>query len=217
MTWNRYLKWKEPVNAWTHALTALAGVVGLVFLIVFTAQSPGKLASMIIYGASVIVLFAASAIYHAVHTTPKKELLLKKIDHISIFLLIAGTYTPVLAFGLTGAWRITMLALVWGIAMLGILMKVFFINVPRSWSTVLYVALGWIAVIPFVKLVHAYPPGAMWFMIGGGIAYTIGAVIYATKKPDPFPGKFGFHEIFHLWVTAGSALHFVMILRYIAL
>ncbi|TCP53347.1 hemolysin III [Tumebacillus sp. BK434] len=212
-----FLRFREPVNTWTHLLTCLAAVAGLVLLIVWSRESAAKVSVMVIYGLSLIVLFMASAVYHAVRSTPEKILALKKFDHMAIYLLIAGTYTPVFAFGLDGSWRITMLAVVWALALAGMAMKLFFINAPRYLSTLLYVGLGWIAVVPFVKLVETLPTGAIWLMFAGGVAYTVGAVIYATKWFDWFPGKFGFHEIFHLWVSAGATLHFLMVARYIAI
>lgn len=212
-----FLRFREPVNTWTHLVTCLAAVVGLVLLIVWSRESAAKVSVMVIYGLSLIVLFMASAVYHAVRSTPAKILALKKFDHMAIYLLIAGTYTPVFAFGLDGAWRITMLAVVWGLALAGMAMKLIFINAPRYFSTLLYVGLGWIAVVPFVKLVETLPTGAIWLMFAGGVAYTVGAVIYATKWFDWIPGKFGFHEIFHLWVSAGATLHFLMVARYIAI
>lgn len=213
----QWLRVKEPVNAWSHLLTCAAAVVGLIYLVArYSEQTAGKLSSLIIYGASMIVLYLASGLYHAIRTTPAKELWLRKFDHVSIFLLIAGTYTPVFAYGLHGAWQVTMLSVVWGLAGVGMLLKLFFMGVPRWISTLLYVALGWIAVVPFIKLVHGLPLGAILFMLLGGVAYTVGAVIYGTKKLDLVPGKFGFHEIFHMFVSAGSVLHFVMIAFFVA-
>jgi len=212
----RYLRFKEPVNTWTHLVTCLLAVVGLVFLILDTYDHGGKLAAMIVYGVSMILLFLASSLYHAVSGSESVMRRLKKFDHVSIFLLIAGTYTPVLAFGLDGAWRVTMLIVVWSLAALGMLLKIFFIGVPRAISTALYVGLGWVAVVPFVKLIDGLPAGALVLLVLGGVAYTIGAVIYQTKWFDFWPGKFGHHEIFHLFVSAGCGLHFAMVAGYIA-
>jgi len=211
----RFLRFKEPVNTWTHLITCLFAVVGLIVLLV-ESSGVGKTVAMIVYGISMIVLFLASSLYHAIYTTPKKELWLRKFDHVSIFLLIAGTYTPVFAFALDGAWRVTMLTVVWSLAAVGMILKLFFMGMPRYISTIFYVALGWIAVVPFVKMIDTMPTGAITLMVLGGVAYTIGAIIYGTKKFDFFPNRFGHHEIFHLWVSAGAVLHFFMVERYIA-
>jgi hemolysin III len=206
---------KEPVNTLTHFITFVAAIVGLVFLILLSRSTPSTLVTMTIYGVSVILLYGASSLYHWVSTTPEKELFLRKMDHCAIYLLIAGSYTPVFYFGLDGLWKGIMLACVWGLAIAGIVLKLFFMNVPRSVSTAFYLVLGWIAVIPFVQLIHTLPFGAIVLMILGGVFYSVGAIIYATKCFNFFPGKFGFHEIFHLFITAGSAVHFAMMVVYI--
>jgi len=170
---------------------------------------------MTIYGLSLILLYGASSLYHWVRTTPQKELLLKKIDHIAIYFLIAGSYTPVFYYGLEGAWRWAMLISVWSLALLGMALKIWFIHAPRYVSSAFYVSLGWIALVPFLQLIKHLPVGAVILMAVGGVLYTIGAVIYATKIFDFFPKRFGFHEIFHLFIAAGSVVHFIMILMYI--
>lgn len=206
---------KEPVNTWTHFITFLAGIIGLGLLIVLSRENSSKLITMTIYGVSVLVLFGASTLYHWIKTTPEKERLLRKLDHISIFLLIAGSYTPVFYYGLDGIWQWAMLGAIWVLAFIGIVLKVFFLDVPRSVSTAFYISLGWMALIPFFKLVQSFPLEALILMFLGGVSYTIGGVIYATKIFNFFPNKFGFHEIFHLFVSMGSVLHFVMIWRFV--
>lgn len=212
---NRFLKMKEPVNTWTHFITFLVAIVGLVFLILLSKDNVSKLVTMTIYGTSVILLYGASSLYHWVRTTPKKELILKKLDHIAIYLLIAGSYTPVFFYGLQGAWKWTMLIAVWSLAVIGAVLKIWFVQAPRYVSTSFYVTLGWIAVIPFFQLAGNLPVGAIVLMVTGGVVYTIGAIIYATQCFDFFPNRFGFHEIFHLFVMAGSAIHFAMMMIYI--
>lgn len=209
------LKMKEPVNTWTHFVTFIAAIVGLVFLIALTRENMTKLVTMTIYGVSIIVLYGASSLYHWIKTTPRKEYILRKIDHVAIYVFIAGSYTPVFYYGLEGSWRWTMLSAVWVLAFVGIAIKLAFVQTPRLISTAFYVTLGWIAVVPFVQLVDNLPLGAIVLMIAGGIAYTIGAVIYATKSFDFYPNRFGFHEIFHLFVMAGSILHFIMMVAFI--
>lgn len=206
---------KEPVNTWTHFITFLSGIVGLVFLLILSKGNPSKLVTMTIYGLSTLFLFGASSIYHWVRTTPEKELILRKIDHISIYVFIAGTYTPVFYYGLEGVWKWTMLSAIWVLSLIGISLKVWFMNAPRSVSTIFYIVLGWIALIPIGQLIENFPTEAIVLMFAGGVAYTVGAVIYATKIFDFFPNRFGFHEIFHLFVMAGSVLHFIMIMVFI--
>lgn len=205
-------KMKEPVNTLTHFVTFLAAIVGLVFLVNMAQGNVAKVVIMTIYGVSVILLFGASSLYHWLKVSPKIELWLRKLDHIAIYILIAGSYTPVFYYGLTGGWRWNMLASVWTLALIGIVMKLFFIHIPRSVYTGFYVTLGWIALVPFVQLIEHLPIGALIMMVAGGVAYTIGAVIYATKKFDLFPNKFGFHEIFHLFISAGGVTHFLMMI-----
>lgn len=211
----KLFRMKEPVSTWTHFITFIAAIVGLVFLVIMTNHNVTKLITTTIFGVSLILLYGASSLYHWVKTTPKKELILKKIDHVAIYILIAGSYTPLFFYGLDGAWRGTMLTAVWILAFIGILLKIWFINAPRYVSTAFYVTLGWIAVVPFVQLSSHLPTGAIVLMVSGGVAYTIGAIIYATKCFDFIPNKFGFHEVFHLFVMAGSASHFFMVMYFI--
>ena len=206
---------KEPVNTWTHFIPFMAAIVGLVFLILMSKNDISKLITMTIYGLSMIALYGASSVYHWVRTTPQKELILKKVDHIAIYFLIAGSYTPVFYYGLEGAWRWAMLIAVWTLAIIGMALKLWFIHAPRYVSSAFYVSLGWIALVPFLQLIKHLPMGAIILMAVGGVVYTIGAIIYATKIFDFFPKRFGFHEIFHLFIATGSIVHFFMILIYI--
>ncbi|OLN29692.1 hypothetical protein DSOL_3398 [Desulfosporosinus metallidurans] len=209
------MKMKEPVNTWTHFIPFMAAIVGLVFLILMSKNDISKLITMTIYGLSMIALYGASSVYHWVRTTPQKELILKKVDHIAIYFLIAGSYTPVFYYGLEGAWRWAMLIAVWTLATIGMALKLWFIHAPRYVSSAFYVSLGWIALVPFLQLIKHLEMGAIILMAVGGVVYTIGAIIYATKIFDFFPKRFGFHEIFHLFIAAGSIVHFIMILIYI--
>ncbi len=203
-----FLRMKEPGNTLTHFIPFLAGIVGLFFLI-GSAPSPSKMITAAIFGVSVILLYGASSLYHWIRTTPEKTLLLRKIDHIAIFFLIAGTYTPVSYFGLEGAWKWSILILVWSIVALGTFLKIFFMQMPRWISTLLYLGLGWVAIIPFAEFLRLLPMGAIILMIAGGIAYTIGGVIYGIKRFRYF------HETFHCFVALGTLLHFFMIYFFI--
>ncbi len=164
-----------------------------------------------------ILLFSASAAYHLLRATPGTERLLRRIDHAAIYLLIAGTYTPVCVSVLPGALGVTLLVAVWALAAVGVAAKAFFFDRIPSWvSTVLYVAMGWLAVVAVVPLVKALPAEGIAWLAAGGFLYTLGAVIYAVKRPDPFPGVFGSHEIWHLFVSGGAAAHFLLMLRSVA-
>ncbi len=209
------LRIKEPMNTLTHFIPFLAGWVGLVFLILLSRNNLSKLITMSIFGLSVIALYGASSLYHAVRTTPRKELALRKIDHMSIYILIAGSYTPVFYYGLSGGWRWAMLISVWVLAIIGIILKIWFMNAPRYVSTAFYVSLGWIALVPIVQLTHNLPLGALLMMVAGGVMYTLGAVVYAAKIFRIPQIHLGFHEIFHLFVAAGTVIHFLMVLIYI--
>ncbi|MGD0153183.1 MAG: hemolysin III family protein [Thermacetogeniaceae bacterium] len=214
---SNFLNMKEPVNTWTHFATFLAAIAGLVFIVAMTHRDAARLIPMTIYGVSVITLFGASSLYHWAKTTPPRELLLKKLDHVSIYFLIAGSYTPLFYFALSGSWRWAMLGAVWGVAVIGMLIKLWFIGLPRWISTVFYLLMGWIAIVPFVQLAHTLSHLVLSLMIGGGVAYSAGAVIYATKCCNFWPRRFGFHEIFHLFVSAGCVTHFIMMLVLVGL
>jgi hemolysin III len=206
---------REPVNGLTHAASALLALLGLIVLL--ASSPPDWLArlALLAYGLSLVLLFSASAAYHLVKTTPERTLLLRKLDHTAIFLLIAGTYTPVCAIVLSGAWRWGMLAVIWTLAVVGILYKLVFMRGPRWLSVVIYVAMGWLGVVGFGPLVQALPPAGIGWLVAGGVLYTAGAVIYATRWLNFVPGVFGFHEVWHLFVSAASAAHFVFVLGYV--
>lgn len=206
---------KDPFSGISHLVGLVLAVIGLIFLIMRTQGDMLQLTSMIIYGASLIILYSASSIYHLANTSERITKILRKVDHVAIFILIAGCYTPIFSLKLEGGWRLGMLIAVWTIALAGIILKTIWISVPRRLSTILYLAMGWIAIVPFYQLLQALPAVAIILMLVGGVFYTIGAVIYATKKLNFFPDIFGFHEIFHLCVLAGSIVHYWLMYRYI--
>lgn len=206
------LNMKEPVNAWTHFLTLIAAVVGFVLLIIFARDNPMALLVVSIYGTSMVLLYAASTAYHWWRTNAKREMILRRVDHGSINLLIAGSATPVFYYGLPGTWRIAMISLVWVLAVLCCVIQVVFIKAPRWVHTALYLLLGWVAIVPLPQLLRNLSPATLILLAVGGLSYTVGAVVYATKKLNFIPGKFGFHEVFHLFVSTGTAVHFVAIL-----
>ncbi|MCG8616365.1 MAG: hemolysin III family protein, partial [Desulfobacterales bacterium] len=145
----------------------------------------------------------------------KTLLLFRKIDHIMIFMVIAGSYTPLCLVPLRGPWGWSLFGTVWGIAVIGVFLKIFFMNAPRWISTLIYLSMGWLCVIAIYPLVKTLPAMALFWLAAGGVFYSVGAVVYALKKPDPFPDVFGFHEIWHCFVILGSASHFWLSFNYV--
>lgn len=209
------IKIKEPANALTHFAMFLAGLVFLGLLLKKGWGRVDGIATGLIFGLSIVTLYGASTLYHWIRTTPRKALLLRKFDHISIYILIAGTYTPVLYYGLEGPWRWITLAVVWSLAAIGSVLKIWLVNLPRALTAVFYLLLGWFAVVPLPQLVRTLAKPALVLLVAGGLVYTLGAIIYATKIFNFAPKSFGFHEVFHVFVSLGTILHFLMIYLYI--
>lgn len=204
-------KLREPVNGLTHLAGAFAAMVGMIVLLFFAWNGVEKLISVLIYGVSLILLFAASATYHLVQAGPKIMRNLRKLDHSAIYLLIAGTYTPICLNAFTGFFRWGLLTIVWSLALIGILVKMFTINSPRWVSAIVYVIMGWLCVFAFGQMTTTLSSLSLTWLMIGGLAYTLGAVVYATKMLDFVPGKFGYHEVWHIFVLAGAAAHFVSV------
>lgn len=196
------------------AVLAVPGLAVLVYSAVMYATT-WHIVSFSIFGASLILLYTASTIYHSLDVSKHVTEILRRIDHMMIYILIAGTYTPLCLVPLRGPWGWSIFGTILGIAVAGIIMKILWFNAPRWLYTLFYVGMGWLAVIALPPLVRSMPVGGIAWLLIGGAFYTIGAVIYALKRPNPIPGRFGFHEIFHLFVLAGSASHFWLMYRYI--
>jgi len=204
------VRWfKEPVSALTHFGGFLAASAGLVYLVAASAHDGAKVAGMAVYGSTLVLLFLASSVYHFVDLGESGNRWLKRLDHAAIFLLISGTYVPVLLHTLDGAWRITMLSVVGALAVAGVVLKLVWIDCPSWLSTALYLALGWIVVIPGYKILPHLDATALSWLIAGGLAYSVGAAVYAFRWPDPWPDRLGHHEIWHVFVLVGAAAHFV--------
>jgi hemolysin III len=208
---------REPVNSLTHAFGALAAVVGLVLMIIDSMNRESYIALMasLFFGISMILLYSSSAAYHWVNGSERRILWLKRIDHMMIFILIAGSYTPYTLIALPSPMSWIVFGLVWGIAIAGVLLKLLWIHAPRWISTGIYLGMGWMSVAIFPSMHDSFSFGGYFWLAMGGLAYTIGAIIYALKKPDPIPMKFGFHEIWHLFVMAGTFCHFWSIYNYV--
>lgn len=211
------LRIKEPINALTHFIGVILSIIGTIVLLVIAVEEATvwHVVSFAIFGASMILLYTASTLYHALAVSERAIQVLHRIDHMMIFILIAGTYTPICLVPLRGVWGWTIFGIIWGLALLGILLKFIWFNAPRWLSTLFYVAMGWVAIIAFIPIIKAIPLGGVIWLVAGGVFYTIGAVIYALKKPDIFKKYLGFHEIFHIFVLLGTLCHFILMFSYI--
>lgn len=210
---------REPGSAITHFIGWLLAIIAASPLIVKAWNtSPLTAMAMVIFSASMILLYGASATYHSVTVSDKVLKIFRKIDHMMIFVLIAGSYTPVCLIVLGGKMGYTLLALVWGIAIVGMIIKAFWITCPKWFSSVIYIAMGWTCVLVFGTLWNTLPHAAFAWLLAGGIIYTIGGVIYALKLPifNSIHKNFGSHEIFHLFVMGGSICHFIFMYFYVA-
>jgi hemolysin III len=190
-----------------------------VVVLLVKAANAGRVDQIVafgIFGLSLIALYSASALYHLLPLSPAGVARLRRVDHMMIFVLIAGTYTPFCLLALDGAWRVGLLTLVWSLAMCGILFKLFWIGAPHWLSVALYLGMGWVAVIAAPALFQAVPPRGMAWVLGGGLVYSLGAIVYGLRRPNPWPRVLGFHELWHLFVVVGSACHFWAVLRYLA-
>lgn len=210
-------KFREPVSGFTHLFGAFVSFVGLFVLINSGVQSENswKTYTFLIFGVSLILLYSASSIYHLVVASPKAIKVLQRIDHSMIYILIAGSYTPICLISLRNKMGIPLFIAIWSLAFVGILIKNFWFNAPRWLSTGFYILMGWLVVIAIYPLSSALPLAALIWLVSGGIMYTIGGLIYALKWPKITNKYFGFHEIFHLFVLAGSFCHYWMILNYV--
>lgn len=210
---------REPGSAFTHLIGMVLAAAATTPLLIKSALS-GKntLFALSIFCMSMVLLYGASTTYHSVSLTGHLLEIFRKIDHMMIFVLIAGSYTPVCLIILGGKLGYTMLAIVWGIALLGMLLKACWVTCPKWFSSVIYIAMGWVCVAVFGQLWNTLPGAAFAWLLAGGIIYTIGGIIYAIK-PKVFDSKhkmFGLHEIFHLFVMGGSFCHFIFMYFYVA-
>lgn len=212
---------KDPGSAITHFIGMLMALFAATPLILKMGNNPDKvhMIALLIFIVSMILLYGASTLYHTLKLPEEKARIFKKIDHMMIFVMIAGSYTPICVIVLEPGIGIPLLALVWGIAITGIVIKAFWINCPKWFSSLLYIAMGWTCVLAFTQIVNGLSKPAFMWLLAGGVIYTIGGIIYALKL-KVFNQKhryFGSHEIFHLFVMAGSVCHFILMYKYIAI
>lgn len=211
---------REPGSAITHFIGMLMAVFATVPLLVKAGITSGNLSftSMAVFMASMILLYGASATYHSVNLSGRYLNIFRKLDHMMIFVLIAGSYTPVCLIVLGGKSGYTLLALVWGIALAGMVIKACWITCPKWFSSVIYIAMGWVCLLVFGQLLSTLPTAAFLWLLAGGLIYTVGGIIYALKLPlfNSRHKAFGSHEVFHLFVMAGSICHFIFMYMYVA-
>lgn len=205
---------REPFNGASHLIGLLLGGAGTVVLLGMARSSEQRVA-LSIYGATLILLYAASTLYHSLPLSERQLRRLRTLDHIAIYFLIAGTYTPVALITLNSRLGWILLASVWLIALAGVPFKLFYLDAPVWLSTGTYLLMGYLAMVAVVPLARAVHLGGLLWLVAGGIAYTIGAVIYSRRRPDPFPGVFGHHEIWHVLVLIGSACHFAFMVYHV--
>ena len=211
---------REPGSAITHFIGMMLAIIASVPLLIKSGMSAGGTCflAMGIFMLSMILLYGASTTYHAVNVSDKALKIFRKIDHMMIFVMIAGSYTPVCLLVLDGRTGMTLLALVWGIALFGMGINVLWITCPKWFSSILYIAMGWVCVLAFTQIINSLSPQAFHWLLAGGIIYTIGGIIYALKLPifNTKHKNFGSHEIFHLFVMGGSVCHFIMMYCFVA-
>lgn len=212
---------KDPGSALTHFIGSLMALFAATPLLIKAATNPNPvhITSLGVFILSMFLLYSASTLYHTFNISEKVNRRLKKLDHMMIYVLIAGTYTPICIIALGGTTGITLLALIWGMAIVGIIITGFFVNCPKWVSSVIYIAMGWTCVLAFTQIINALPMKGFYWLLAGGVIYTIGGVIYALKLPI-FNNKFkyfGSHELFHLFCLGGSLCHFILMYHYIAI
>ena len=211
---------REPGSAITHFIGMMMAIAATAPLLIKAAMEPSaaSLASLAVFMLSMVLLYGASTAYHSVNVSEKVIKIFRKVDHMMIFVLIAGSYTPVCMIVLGGKVGYTLLAVVWSIALLGMAVKAFWITCPKWFSSVIYIAMGWVCVAVFGPLWHTLPSSAFLWLLAGGIIYTAGGIIYALKLPifNSQHAHFGSHEIFHLFVMGGSICHFIFMYLYVA-
>lgn len=205
------------MNGLTHFIGILLAIAGLVLLLTRPepALSAKHYVSFSIFGSAMILLYTFSTLYHWLHLKASALEILRKVDHIMIFVFIAATYTPVCLVTLRGAWGWSMFGSVWALTLAGLILKLYWLNAPRWLYTAIYLAMGWVIIVGIWPLVQRLAFGGLMWLVAGGIFYSIGAIIYGFKKPNFFPHVFGFHELFHCFVLAGSFSHFWLMYRYV--
>jgi hemolysin III len=206
----------DLINFYSHLAGAVASLAGYVILLLNSGGSVTKIVLASIYSLCAFFLFTCSSIYHGQRAEQDDLNPWRRLDHIAIFFMIAGTYTPICYIYLDGFWRWGTIGAQWLFVILGLIFKLYYVHGPRWLAASLYVLMGSMVIVPIGQLLSVMPFSSLLLIFAGGILYIIGAVIWASKKPSPFPGIFGFHEIFHLLVIVGAVLHYFVIFKAIS-
>jgi hemolysin III len=209
-------RFREPVNGFTHFIGVILGFVALIWLMIETREDrPDKMISLLIYGVSIVLLYTASTVFHLAKGTRRRVLLLRRIDHAAIYIMIAGTYTPLVYNVLPELWRWSILGIVWTMAVVGIIYKLLFLRGQRNVvSTLMFIGMGWMGLITLPQALLLLDMQAVWLIIIGGLVYTTGAVIFTVERPN-LHRHFGHHALWHVFVLAGSMLHFAAVAGYV--
>jgi hemolysin III len=207
---------EELISSLTHLIFGIFAIFLTIIAIIkgVSLRSPYHIVSYSIFGISMILLYFSSGIYHFLPSKTDIKILFKKLDHIMIFFLIAGTYTPFCLITLKGVLGWSIFGIIWSVALAGLFFKIFCLNAPRILYTAIYVVMGWIIIFAIKPIYNNLSLNGFMWLVAGGLFYTVGAVIYALKRPNPVPGMFGFHEIWHIFVILGTSAHYISIYFY---
>ncbi len=207
------LRTQESFNFYSHLAGVIASIVGTIYLARIASQSASMLITALIYGLSLVFLFSASSLYHIFKKEENELSFWRKMDRLAIFFMIAGTYTPICYYCMDGNWRWAMIAIQWGLVGFGAISQLCFPRAPRVFYAMIYVCMGWTGLFPVKQVLANMSVSQTVLLFTGGVAFTIGGLIYAIKKPRLAPGIFSFHELFHVMVLIGGSLHYAMIYR----
>lgn len=206
-------RFREPVNGLSHLAAAVMALAGLVWLVIERTHAPGlgSVWPVALFGCTMLLLFVSSTLYHSLHVSPQAIAHLRRVDHMMIYVFIAGTYTPICVLALGGKLGWGLFIAVWVIAMAGVILKIAWMEAPRWLYLLTYLGMGWIGALFVPQVASAMSGGALAWLVAGGLFYTIGAGIYASQRPVLIPGWLGFHELWHLCVIGGAFSHFWVI------
>ena len=205
------IRTQEAFNFYSHLAGAIAAIVGTIFLINIATESASLLITALVYGLSITFLFSASSLYHAFKKKENELSFWRKMDRLAIFFMIAGSYTPICYFFLDDEWLIPMISIQWGLVAFGLCSQLFFPRAPRIIYAIIFLIMGWMLIFPIQQIIDAMTTEQAYLLFIGGAAFTLGAIIYAIKKPLMLPGIFSFHELFHVMVLIGGVCHYAVI------